>query len=330
MQENYSVEKNEEEIGKIVKEWDGDPSDLEGYMEVIDRLQRKARLKDDPEEYGKDLLISFLMEGFLKNADEYNYVPKEKFEECLENIGRLVKERDETELPGSYKQFFESFKETISGPSKYFMTARVDEYDGLPMGLSDCRGDIVTPGSTSKYMVDIDSFLLDSETLSSVKEKLFDEIDKIEDETEKFCFIEKRRGHVGAIQLSSMVTDEYDDKESIIYRSGHLGTHAKIDGQIDIGEEICLVDDLSFTGKELKRTARRIKDIYGGTPRNAVVIVDMDEGAEEELKEFGGDNWDGVKLRPLYQIDEDVVEEAIEEQYEKLTETTEELYELGD
>ena len=313
IKDNMSPESLPEEskIEERAEQWIEDPDDLEGFMETINELQESILEKDDPDEYGINFLISSLMNDLMYNATEEDYVSNEGFKECVKSVGELVKNRDEVEFPDHWKKFFEGFKETVEKIPKYNTTIRLEEHDNLPIKVKDDRGDIRVSTKTSTYMVDVDDLLSSPETLGTVKKRLYNEIDDIEDEIEKFCFIEKRRGPVGALSLSSDLVDKYG-MESMIYRPKHLNPLARVDAfeTKDIGEKICIIDDVAVTGRRLRNAAEELWQVHTGNPEYAVVIADMDKGAGEELDKVGNE---GVNLRSLYQNSEEEVQEAIDE-----------------
>lgn len=81
----------------------------------------------------------------------------------------------------------------------------------------------------------------------------------------------------------------YKLKKPLIYvrkeKKTH-GTESEIEGELEPGNSVILVDDVATTGESLLKAALSIKE-KGGILRYAVVFVDREEGAEQNLKKEG-------------------------------------------
>jgi orotate phosphoribosyltransferase len=74
------------------------------------------------------------------------------------------------------------------------------------------------------------------------------------------------------------------------------GTQRQIEGpQLEKGESVILVDDVATTGKAIIE-AKEALDKIGATVRSALVIVDRQEGAKENLAAAG------IKLETIFTI----------------------------
>ncbi|MCK5627921.1 orotate phosphoribosyltransferase [Candidatus Bathyarchaeota archaeon] len=64
------------------------------------------------------------------------------------------------------------------------------------------------------------------------------------------------------------------------------GRKRRVEGVLVSGERVLLVDDLVTTGSTLTKTAKII-EAEGGVVKDAVVLLDREEGGKERLKEGG-------------------------------------------
>jgi orotate phosphoribosyltransferase len=71
------------------------------------------------------------------------------------------------------------------------------------------------------------------------------------------------------------------------------GTANRIEGPFEPGELVCLVEDVVTTGGALTESVSALRD-EGLVVRNAVCVVDREEGGSDALARLG------VRLRPLF------------------------------
>ena len=71
------------------------------------------------------------------------------------------------------------------------------------------------------------------------------------------------------------------------------GTANRIEGPFEPGELVCLVEDVVTTGGALAESVSALRD-EGLVVRNAVCVVDREEGGSDALARLG------VRLRPLF------------------------------
>jgi orotate phosphoribosyltransferase len=75
------------------------------------------------------------------------------------------------------------------------------------------------------------------------------------------------------------------------------GTANRIEGPFETGELVCLLEDVVTTGGALAEAVSALRD-EGLVVRNAVCVVDREEGGSDALARLG------VRLRPLYRAAE--------------------------
>jgi orotate phosphoribosyltransferase len=75
------------------------------------------------------------------------------------------------------------------------------------------------------------------------------------------------------------------------------GTAKRIEGSFEPGELVCLVEDVVTSGGALAEAVSAVRE-EGLVVRNAVCVVDREEGGSDALARLG------VRLRPLYRAEE--------------------------
>lgn len=92
---------------------------------------------------------------------------------------------------------------------------------------------------------------------------------------------------VAGLPFASVVA--YDTKKPLLLVRKAEKTHGRerrIEGIIMPADRILLIDDLITTGKSLVETVEAIR-AEGGTVRDAVVLIDREEGGRESLNKIG-------------------------------------------
>jgi orotate phosphoribosyltransferase len=75
------------------------------------------------------------------------------------------------------------------------------------------------------------------------------------------------------------------------------GTAQRIEGPFEPGELVCLLEDVVTSGGALAEAVSAVRD-EGLVVRNAVCVVDREEGGSDALARLG------VRLRPLFRASE--------------------------
>jgi orotate phosphoribosyltransferase len=92
---------------------------------------------------------------------------------------------------------------------------------------------------------------------------------------------------VAGIPFAALIA--YNMKKPFLYiRKGVRlhGRQRRIEGVLAPGDRVLLVDDLITTGLSLRRAAKAIT-AEGGVVKDAVVLLDREEGGEEKLRKSG-------------------------------------------
>lgn len=103
---------------------------------------------------------------------------------------------------------------------------------------------------------------------------------------------------VAGIPFASIIA--YSLKKPFIYvRKGVRlhGRQRRIEGILNPGDRVLIIDDLITTGLSLRRAARAIM-AEGGVVKDAVVLLDRQEGGSEKLEKTG------IKLHAFLKISE--------------------------
>lgn len=146
-------------------------------------------------------------------------------------------------------------------------------------------------GKKSNYYVNMKKAITNPEILSNIA-KLISE--KIEGDG-----IDKIAGPaLGAVPIATAVSLESETPLLMIRKEKKgYGTSKLIEGELNEGDNVIVVEDVTTTGGSLLKAIRAIQD-NGGVVKRAFVAVDREEGAIETFDE------EGIKLEPLISVSE--------------------------
>jgi orotate phosphoribosyltransferase len=101
---------------------------------------------------------------------------------------------------------------------------------------------------------------------------------------------------LGAVPLAVALALE-SDLPYVIIRKGERehGTGKQIEGQLNEGTDVMIVEDVATTGGSLVKAVNAIRNA-GGKVNRAIVVVDREEGGSEKMAEMD------VELIPLVRI----------------------------
>ncbi|KTG10774.1 orotate phosphoribosyltransferase [Haloprofundus marisrubri] len=130
-------------------------------------------------------------------------------------------------------------------------------------------------GGTSDYYVDKYLFETDPRCLQLVAEAFAERVDD-----EKLAGVA-----LGAVPLVA-VTSVETDRPYVIARkkAKEYGTAKRIEGRLDEGEEVLVLEDIATTGQSAVDAVKALREA-GATVDRVLVVVDREEGAEELLAE---------------------------------------------
>jgi orotate phosphoribosyltransferase len=138
----------------------------------------------------------------------------------------------------------------------------------------------LSSGRESDFYVDMKKAITDPEILSCVAKIIFD---KIKDEK-----IDKIAGPaLGAVPIATAVSLHSGIPMLMIRKSQkEYGTSNRIEGILQEKDRVVVVEDVTTTGNSLLEAIKAVSD-NGGRISRAFVVVDREEGAENNLKSHG-------------------------------------------
>jgi len=149
----------------------------------------------------------------------------------------------------------------------------------------------LSSGKESDYYIDMKKAITDVEILKTIAKLIFE---KIKDES-----IDKVAGPaLGAIPIATAVSLEANIPLLMIRKEKKdYGTSKLIEGELNDGDNVILVEDVTTTGNSLLKAIEAIQS-NGGIVKRAFVVVDREEGA---MANFEVKN---IKLEPLINVSE--------------------------
>lgn len=147
-------------------------------------------------------------------------------------------------------------------------------------------------GMLSDYYIDKYVFETNPEVLASITDEIAsrlsaDEIDVI------------AGPELGAIPLVTAVSLATGIPAAYIRKGKkHYGTQARVEGTIEKGNRVAIIEDVTTTGGTILETATLVEEV-GGIASRLIVVVDRNEGAVENVEEAG------FELEYLVQVGED-------------------------
>ncbi|MGB9938045.1 MAG: orotate phosphoribosyltransferase [Methanobacterium sp.] len=150
---------------------------------------------------------------------------------------------------------------------------------------------ILSSGKESDYYVNMKMAITDPKTLKSIAIIVSKQIEGKD--------IDKIAGPaLGAVPIATAVSLESEIPMLMIRKAKKgYGTSKLIEGDLDEGDSVIVVEDVTTTGNSLLKAIRAIEE-NGGKVKKAIVVVDRDEGAIENLKN------EGINLEPILSIND--------------------------
>lgn len=147
----------------------------------------------------------------------------------------------------------------------------------------------LSSGKKSSYYVDMKRAVTDPKILSKVAEMISERLDK--EKTDKIA-----GPALGAIPIVTAVSLKSEIPMLMIRKAKKgYGTSKLIEGDLEEGDSVVVVEDVTTTGNSLINAIKAVSE-NGGVVKKAFVVVDRAEGALENFKR------EGVTLEPLVSI----------------------------
>jgi orotate phosphoribosyltransferase len=156
------------------------------------------------------------------------------------------------------------------------------------------EGDFVLrSGRRSSFYLDKYRFETDPELLSALGARIGDAVAAHEPDADRLA-----GPALGAVALAASASMA-SGLPFIIVRgeTKEYGTAKRIEGTFETGELVCLVEDVVTSGGALGEAVSAVRDV-GLVVRNAVCVVDREEGGSDALARLG------VRLWPLFRASE--------------------------
>jgi orotate phosphoribosyltransferase len=169
-----------------------------------------------------------------------------------------------------------------------------DELGALLVERALLEGDFVLrSGRRSSWYLDKYRFETEPEVLRALGERLADAAAEHEPEAARLA-----GPALGAVALAASASIA-SGLPFIIVRgeTKEYGTAKRIEGSFEQGELVCLLEDVVTSGGALAEAVSALRD-EGLEVRNAVCVVDREEGGSDALARLG------VRLRALFRAEE--------------------------
>lgn len=148
----------------------------------------------------------------------------------------------------------------------------------------------LSSGKESDYYVNMKMAITDPKILKTIAKIVLTEIEGK---------IDKIAGPaLGAVPIATAISLESEIPMLMIRKAKKgYGTSQLIEGNLEEGDSVVVVEDVTTTGNSLLKAIKAIEE-NGGNVKRAVVIVDRDEGAIENFKK------EGILLEPILSIND--------------------------
>jgi len=147
-------------------------------------------------------------------------------------------------------------------------------------------------GSLTDYYIDKYAFETNPEILAPIVDELVSMVSKEE--------IDIVAGpELGAVPLVTAVSLRTGIQSAYIRKGEkHYGTQARVEGTIDKGKRVAIIEDVTTTGGTILETAEIVEEA-GGVVERMIVVVDRNEDAVENIRDTG------YELEYLLRVGED-------------------------
>ncbi|MEA4957625.1 Orotate phosphoribosyltransferase [bioreactor metagenome] len=150
---------------------------------------------------------------------------------------------------------------------------------------------VLSSGKESNYYIDMKKAITDPNILKTISELINmsikdDSIDKVAGPA------------LGAVPIATAVSLRSEIPLLMIRKEKKgYGTSKLIEGELDEGDNIVVVEDVTTTGGSLLKAIKAIQE-NGGIVKKAIVVVDREEGAISSLEN------EGIIIEPLISVSE--------------------------
>ncbi len=152
---------------------------------------------------------------------------------------------------------------------------------------------VLTSGKISDYYIDLKKAYTDPRILKLISRRIIKTIKKENIQFDKIAGIE-----LGSVPIAVALSLDLDKPFLIVRKEKkEHGTARKIEGDVREGDIVIIVEDVTTTGNTVAEAVRSLKNA-GAEVRDVIVVVDREEGAEENLKK------EDIRLIPIFKASE--------------------------
>ena len=149
----------------------------------------------------------------------------------------------------------------------------------------------LSSGKKSNFYINMKKAITEPKILSTISKLITEKIN--DDEIDKVA-----GPALGAVPIATAVSLESELPLLMIRKEKKgYGTSKLIEGELNEGDSVIVVEDVSTTGGSLLKAIKAIQE-NGGNVKRAFVVVDRQEGAIEEFEKAG------ITLEPLITVNE--------------------------
>ena len=149
----------------------------------------------------------------------------------------------------------------------------------------------LSSGKKSNYYINMKKAITEPKILSTISKLITEKIG--DDDVDKVA-----GPALGAVPIATAVSLESGLPLLMIRKEKKgYGTSKLIEGELNSGDNVIVVEDVTTTGGSLLKAIKAIQE-NGGNVTRAFVVVDRQEGAIDAFEK------EGIKLEPLITVDE--------------------------
>lgn len=267
------------------------PSSNRELGALANELTDSLYFTKDSKEFALGILYKALIDEVLKNAFEDDAITDTKaYKKAVTNLARSMLAKNPDKREEYLLDFGENFHRMLKS-KKFCSIKSIEGVDVYSKSVS-----LKNVNKLSDYLPDLDYILSDPDQSREVKKRLDNELKTRlrEHGIDRLCFIEKRKGPIGALLLFDYIVSTYG-LPAFIYRTSYIDTLSRIKGQMPMPEEnISIIYDLVDGGGGIKKPAEYLRENYLCKVPMALVLFDFGHGGKNKLAK------EGINLYSLY------------------------------
>ncbi len=238
-----------------------------------------------------------LLDDFLKNVFEGAPVDDKHLLVTVRAFGEYFLNCYDNESKEHLNKYLSHFNKLIFSKKPLSRSERLKGYQ-FQIDCADAK--IIVGNLDGDYPIfpDLDSILSDPDSAKKIIRIFKQKLNKIVDEKniDKLCFIDKRKGPLGALLLLSSLTSQLGIN-SCILRSQYLDKVAKIKGSTPMPDDrIAIIYDIANSGSGISEVAKYLYEEHSAIVKYALVFFDYKHEAKSKLRR------EGIQLEALLDL----------------------------